>query len=148
MRFDVITLFPAMFAAVTEHGITRRAYEQGLWSLVSWNPREFTTDAHRTVDDRPYGGGPGMVMKVEPLRAAIRESPRRIRHDPDLHLRPVVIQVSQGVEDAFGVMVEVKLPLGVIEGVPELVARGFVSDEGTADVLAEGAVVVADAIAA
>ena len=71
MRFDVITLFPAMFAAVTEHGITRRAYEQGLWSLVSWNPRDFTSDAHRTVDDRPYGGGPGMVMMAEPLAQAV-----------------------------------------------------------------------------
>jgi tRNA (guanine37-N1)-methyltransferase len=72
MRFDVITLFPAMFAAVTEHGITRRACEQGLWSLASWNPRDFTSDPHRTVDDRPYGGGPGMVLKAEPLRLASR----------------------------------------------------------------------------
>ena len=71
MRFDVITLFPAMFAAVTEHGITRRACEQGLWSLVSWNPRDFTSDPHRTVDDRPYGGGPGMVMMAEPLAQAV-----------------------------------------------------------------------------
>lgn len=71
MRFDVITLFPAMFAAVTEHGITRRAYEQGLWSLVTWNPRDFTSDAHRTIDDRPYGGGPGMVMLAEPLAQAV-----------------------------------------------------------------------------
>jgi tRNA (guanine37-N1)-methyltransferase len=71
MRFDVITLFPAMFAAVTEHGITRRAHEQGLWSLVGWNPRDFTSDAHRTVDDRPYGGGPGMVMLAEPLAQAV-----------------------------------------------------------------------------
>jgi tRNA (guanine37-N1)-methyltransferase len=71
MRFDVITLFPTMFAAVTEHGITRRACEQGLWSLVSWNPRDFTSDPHRTVDDRPYGGGPGMVMMAEPLAQAV-----------------------------------------------------------------------------
>jgi tRNA (guanine37-N1)-methyltransferase len=71
MRFDVITLFPAMFAAVTEHGITRRAYQQGLWSLASWNPRDFTADAHRTVDDRPFGGGPGMVMMAEPLAQAV-----------------------------------------------------------------------------
>jgi tRNA (guanine37-N1)-methyltransferase len=71
MRFDVVTLFPAMFAAVTEHGITRRAYEQGLWSLVCWNPRDFTADAHRSVDDRPYGGGPGMVMLAEPLAQAV-----------------------------------------------------------------------------
>jgi tRNA (guanine37-N1)-methyltransferase len=71
MRFDVVTLFPAMFAAVTEHGITRRAFELGLWSLTTWNPRDFATDAHRTVDDRPYGGGPGMVMMAEPLAQAI-----------------------------------------------------------------------------
>src|SRR5512139_993449 len=71
MRFDVVTLFPAMFAAITEHGITRRAYELELWSLTTWNPRDFTSDAHRTVDDRPYGGGPGMIMMAEPLAQAI-----------------------------------------------------------------------------
>ena len=71
MRFDVVTLFPAMFAAITEHGITRRAHQQGLWSLSLWNPRDYTTDAHRTVDDRPYGGGPGMVMMAEPLALAV-----------------------------------------------------------------------------
>jgi tRNA (guanine37-N1)-methyltransferase len=71
MRFDVITLFPAMFAAITEHGITRRAHQLGLWSLATWNPRDFTADAHRTVDDRPYGGGPGMVMMAEPLAQAL-----------------------------------------------------------------------------
>jgi len=77
MRFDVITLFPAMFGALTEHGITRRALEQGLWSMETWNPRDFTFDPHRSVDDRPYGGGPGMVMLAEPLAlslAAAREN--------------------------------------------------------------------------
>jgi tRNA (guanine37-N1)-methyltransferase len=71
MRFDVVTLFPEMFAAITEHGITRRAHELGLWSLTTWNPRDFTADTHRTVDDRPYGGGPGMVMMAEPLAQAV-----------------------------------------------------------------------------
>lgn len=71
MRFDVVTLFPAMFSAVTDNGITRRAHEQGLWSLVTWSPRDFTNDAHRTVDDRPFGGGPGMVMMAEPLAQAV-----------------------------------------------------------------------------
>jgi tRNA (guanine37-N1)-methyltransferase len=70
--FDVITLFPEMFQAITEYGITGRAFQQGLLSLRCWNPRDFTEDRHRTVDDRPYGGGPGMVMKVAPLRTAIR----------------------------------------------------------------------------
>ena len=78
MRFDVITLFPEMFAVLAEYGITRRAHEQGLWSLVTWNPRDFTMDAHRTVDDRPFGGGPGMVMLAEPLAQAV-EAARRER---------------------------------------------------------------------
>jgi tRNA (guanine37-N1)-methyltransferase len=72
IRFDCVTLFPEMFAAVTDFGITRRALEQGRWSLALWNPRDFTGDNYRTVDDRPYGGGPGMVLKVEPLRATLR----------------------------------------------------------------------------
>ncbi len=71
IRFDVVTLFPEMFAAVAESGITRKALEAGLWRLQTWNPREFTSDNHRTVDDRPYGGGPGMVMLAEPLEQAL-----------------------------------------------------------------------------
>jgi tRNA (guanine37-N1)-methyltransferase len=71
MQFDVITLFPEMFTALTASGITRRAHEQKKWGLSLWNPRDFTTDKHRTVDDRPYGGGPGMVMMAKPLEAAI-----------------------------------------------------------------------------
>jgi tRNA (guanine37-N1)-methyltransferase len=71
MRFDCITLFPQMFAAITDYGITRRAREEGRWSLATWNPRDFATDSYRTIDDRPYGGGPGMVMMAEPLEKAI-----------------------------------------------------------------------------
>jgi len=71
IRFDVVTLFPEMFAAVMKSGITARALEKGLWSLGLWNPRDFTEDNHRTVDDRPYGGGPGMVMLAGPLEKAL-----------------------------------------------------------------------------
>lgn len=71
MQFDVVTLFPEMFAALTASGITRRAFEQKRVGLSLWNPRDFTSDRHRTVDDRPYGGGPGMVMMAAPLEAAI-----------------------------------------------------------------------------
>jgi tRNA (guanine37-N1)-methyltransferase len=71
MRFDVVTLFPQMFAAVSESGITSRALQAGLWQLRTWNPRDFTTDNYRTVDERPYGGGPGMVMLAEPLEKAL-----------------------------------------------------------------------------
>ena len=71
IRFDVVTLFPEMFAAVTQSGITGRAKESGLWRLGLWNPRDFTTDNYRTIDDRPYGGGPGMVMLGAPLEKAL-----------------------------------------------------------------------------
>jgi tRNA (guanine37-N1)-methyltransferase len=87
IRFDCITLFPEMFAAVAKHGITGRARDAGRWQLELWNPRDYTADNHRTVDDRPYGGGPGMVMLGEPLEKAIRaaqaqapEGPARVVH--------------------------------------------------------------------
>jgi tRNA (guanine37-N1)-methyltransferase len=71
VRIDVVTLFPDMVAQAAGFGVTGRARERGLWQLGLWNPRDFTTDSHRTVDDRPYGGGPGMVMLGEPLSRAI-----------------------------------------------------------------------------
>lgn len=71
LRFDVITLFPEMFAAVTQSGITRRALERGLWRMESWNPRDYADNSYRTVDDRPFGGGPGMVMQPGPLEKCI-----------------------------------------------------------------------------
>ena len=79
MHIDVVTLFPEMFDAVAKYGITRRALEEGRWDLKLWNPRDFTQDNHRTVDDRPYGGGPGMVMLPEPLDAAIDAALERQR---------------------------------------------------------------------
>ncbi len=72
MWFGMVTLFPEMFRAITGFGITGRAVERGLVRLTCWNPRDFTHDRHRTVDDSPYGGGPGMVLKAEPVLAAIR----------------------------------------------------------------------------
>ncbi|MCX7170177.1 MAG: tRNA (guanosine(37)-N1)-methyltransferase TrmD [Proteobacteria bacterium] len=77
LEFDVITLFPEMFAAVTQSGITRRALEQGLWQLNCWNPRDYAEDHYRSIDDRPYGGGPGMVMLAEPLDKAIAAAQAR-----------------------------------------------------------------------
>jgi len=72
MKIDVISLFPPMFEAVTAHGISGRAIKNGLLTLRLWNPRDYTDDRHRSVDDRPYGGGPGMVMMAEPIERAIR----------------------------------------------------------------------------
>src|SRR5690606_27338840 len=92
LQFDCITLFPQMFDAVAEYGITRRAREEGKWSLTLWNPRDFTTDNYRTVDDRPYGGGPGMVMLAEPLEKAIRAARARV---PDVPARAIYLPTSE-----------------------------------------------------
>lgn len=93
MRFDVITIFPEMFDAITRQGITARAIDRGLWRIACWNPRENASDAYRSIDDRPYGGGPGMVMLAEPLSATLREI-REHQHresaaaGPLIHLSP------------------------------------------------------------
>jgi tRNA (guanine37-N1)-methyltransferase len=95
MQFDVVSLFPEMFAALTQSGVTRRAFEQERWGLTLWNPRDFTSDRHRTVDDRPYGGGPGMVMMARPLEATINAAKAR---QVELGLPPprVVFMSPQG----------------------------------------------------
>jgi tRNA (guanine37-N1)-methyltransferase len=77
LQIDVVTLFPHMLDAVTEFGVTGRARERRLYELVAWNPRDFAANAYRTVDDRPYGGGPGMVMIAEPLEKAVRAAKQR-----------------------------------------------------------------------
>jgi tRNA (guanine37-N1)-methyltransferase len=82
-KFDIVTLFPEMFDAVTKYGITSRALQKNIYAVQYWNPRDYTTDNHKTVDDRPYGGGPGMVMLIEPLEKAIGAAK--------------VVQVDQGV---------------------------------------------------
>lgn len=92
MRFDVISLFPDMFSVVRDQGVTGRAHAQGLWSLHSWNPRDYTHDVHRTVDDRPYGGGPGMVMLARPLECAVKQA-REERADSQV---PVVLMSPAG----------------------------------------------------
>ncbi|MFV0476613.1 MAG: tRNA (guanosine(37)-N1)-methyltransferase TrmD [Parahaliea sp.] len=78
MRIAVVSLFPEMFTAVTAYGVSGRAVKQGVVTVSHTNPRDYTCDRHRTVDDRPYGGGPGMLMKVEPLRQAIVAARRQV----------------------------------------------------------------------
>lgn len=72
MRIDLVTLFPELIRHAAGFGVTGRALDRGLWTLGLWNPRDFATDLHRTIDDRPYGGGPGMVMMAAPLEQALR----------------------------------------------------------------------------
>ena len=78
MRFDVITLFPELFAPFLVNGVTRRAYESGLVEVKLWNPRDFADGNYRRVDDRPFGGGPGMVMLAEPLALCLEKKSARI----------------------------------------------------------------------
>jgi tRNA (guanine37-N1)-methyltransferase len=91
MQIEVISLFPEMFAALTEYGITSRAQQRGLYQLNLTNPRQYTQDVHHTVDDRPYGGGPGMVMLAEPLAASINDAKARLR---EKGITPKVIHLS------------------------------------------------------
>jgi tRNA (guanine37-N1)-methyltransferase len=90
MRIDVITLFPEAMHDMVDVGVTGRAIRDGKVTLQCWNPRDFATDRHRSVDDRPYGGGPGMVMMVEPLRSTIRAA-RKMQPDT-----PVSLMSPQG----------------------------------------------------
>ena len=112
MLFDVITLFPEMFAALTASGITRRAFEQKKFGLSLLNPREFTTDNHRTVDDRPYGGGPGMVMMAKPLEAAINAAKANQQQQ---QVKPRVIYLSpQGSTLTHAKVMQLALEPGLI----------------------------------
>lgn len=104
MRFDVITLFPELFAPHLVHGITRRAFESGLVDVKLWPLRDFADNNYRRVDDRPYGGGPGMVMLAEPLERAI-EAVRTARQDgqvaPLVHFTPTGRRIDQAVVREF-----------------------------------------------
>ncbi|MFB0988446.1 MAG: tRNA (guanosine(37)-N1)-methyltransferase TrmD [Gammaproteobacteria bacterium] len=94
MQLGIVTLFPEMFAAVTEHGISGRAVRSGLMNLELFNPRDYTTDKHRTVDAKPFGGGPGMLMKTEPLMASIAAARQAVRQKQTIGEKARVIYLS------------------------------------------------------
>jgi tRNA (guanine37-N1)-methyltransferase len=130
IRFDCVTLFPEAFAAVSDFGITRRAREDGLWSLALWNPRDFTTDNYRTVDDRPYGGGPGMVMLAEPLAKAIAAAKAAAQGDARvIHLSPQGAVMDHGKVMELSAEKRLVLLCGRYEGVDERLIRGAVDEE-------------------
>jgi tRNA (guanine37-N1)-methyltransferase len=134
MQFDVITLFPPMLDAITKYGITRRALEQRIWQLQVWNPRDFTIDNYRTVDDRPYGGGPGMVMLAEPLEAAIEEARRRqqatgVAKPRVLYLSPQGAKLSQSMVERLAVEAGLILLAGRYEGIDERLVQRQVDEE-------------------
>ena len=130
MRIDVITLFPALVQAVGEHGVVARARERGLFSLHCWNPRDETTDTHRTVDDRPFGGGPGMLMKVQPLRDALaRAAEAAPAGSRRIHLGPQGRPLDQRALADFATAPGLILLAGRYEGIDQRVLDEFVDEE-------------------
>jgi tRNA (guanine37-N1)-methyltransferase len=134
VNFDVITLFPAMFEAIAAHGVTARALEKKIYGLTLWNPRDFTSDNYKTVDDRPYGGGPGMVMLIAPLEKAIHAAKARQR-EAGVE-KPKVIHLSpQGRPLTHAKVAELAREPGLVllasryEGVDERLLRREVDEE-------------------
>jgi len=119
MRIDVITLFPEMVRDCASHGIQGRAIEHGLLELQTWNPRDYTEDKHRGVDDRPYGGGPGMVMQVQPLRAAIQAARQTAGKSPVIYLSPQGTRFDQRKAQQLATLERMILVAGRYEGVDE-----------------------------
>lgn len=128
IRFDAVTLFPEMFAAVTASGIPRKALDAGLWRLATWNPRDFTTDNYRTVDDRPYGGGPGMVMLAEPLEKAL-DAAQAAGGGAVIYLSPQGRRLDHEKVMELSRRTAVTLLCGRYEGVDERLIRRRVDEE-------------------
>jgi len=133
-RFDVVTLFPEMFEAVTECGVTGRARERQLFDLVLWNPRDFAANSYRSVDDRPYGGGPGMVMMVDPLEKALSSARQRQKSAGVRETRVVYLSPQGRLLTHKRVMEYVALPglvllAGRYEGVDERLIERAVDEE-------------------
>jgi tRNA (guanine37-N1)-methyltransferase len=128
IRFHAVTLFPEMFAAVTHSGISGRALEAGLWTLGLWNPRDFTRDNYRTVDDRPYGGGPGMVMLAEPLEKAL-DAVREAGGGRVIYLSPQGRRLDHAKVMELAGREAVTLLCGRYEGVDERLIRRRVDEE-------------------
>lgn len=129
MRFDVVTLFPEMFRAMIGNGVTGRAFDRGQAELALWNPRDYTRDVHRTVDDRPYGGGPGMVMKVEPLLAAIEAAKAAAAEAKVAYLSPQGRRLDQAAVGELARRDGMILIAGRYEGIDERIVERQVDEE-------------------
>lgn len=134
MKFSIVTLFPEMFRAITEYGVTSRAVKNGLIELEYVNPRDFTHDVHRTVDDRPYGGGPGMLMLVEPLLAAIAQAKqslaaRGVEQARVVYVSPQGRRFDQHAARTFSQQPGMIFLCGRYEGIDERVIELAVDEE-------------------
>lgn len=120
MRFDVVTLFPDMVTAAIGYGVTGRAIERNIVSLSVWNPRDYTHDRHRTVDDRPYGGGPGMVMKYQPLHDAVNGAKQAgTKTAKVVYLSPQGKPITQALLSEASEVAQLILVAGRYEGIDE-----------------------------
>jgi tRNA (guanine37-N1)-methyltransferase len=133
-HLDVVTLFPEMFDALTGSGITQRARNNGHYELVLWNPRDFSSNAYRSVDDRPYGGGPGMVMMAEPLAKALRAARQRqvscgVKRTRTVYLSPQGRPLTQQIVEELGGYEGLVLLAGRYEGVDERLLDAEIEDQ-------------------
>lgn len=152
MQVEVISIFPPMFEAIRSYGVTGRAVQAGRLLLRLWNPRDFTTDKHRSVDERPYGGGPGMVMRPEPLRATIMAARKQAPAAKVLYLSPQGRRLDHAGVEELAARPALILLAGRYEGVDERVLANDVDEEWSIGdyVLSGGelpAMVMIDAIA-
>jgi tRNA (guanine37-N1)-methyltransferase len=130
MWIGVISLFPDMFRAITDFGVTGRAVKRGLLEINLWNPRDFAHDKHHTVDDRPYGGGPGMLMMVQPLRDAIQAAKQAAGDDVKvIYLSPQGKKLTQSGVAEFAQHHKMILVAGRYEGIDERVIQSEIDEE-------------------
>ncbi|WP_233113163.1 tRNA (guanosine(37)-N1)-methyltransferase TrmD [Aggregatibacter actinomycetemcomitans] len=130
MWIGVISLFPEMFKAITEYGVTGRAVKQDLLQVRCWNPRDFTHDKHKTVDDRPYGGGPGMLMVVQPLKDAI-DAAKKVAGEGAkvIYLSPQGRKLDQPGVEGLAQNQKLILLCGRYEGIDERLIETVVDEE-------------------
>lgn len=134
MWIGIISLFPEMFKAITDFGVTGRAVKQNLLQVQCWNPRDFTHDKHKTVDDRPYGGGPGMLMMVQPLRDAIREAKATACKQDGVEAKVIYLSPQGRKLDQAGVQTlatnqKLILVCGRYEGIDERLIQTEIDEE-------------------
>jgi tRNA (guanine37-N1)-methyltransferase len=130
LRFGLVTIFPEMFDALIDFGVTGRAIREGIVELGFWNPRDYAQDRHRSVDDRPYGGGPGMVMSAPPLLAAIREAKSAVGGQARVvYLSPQGQRLTQARATSLSSEEALVLVAGRYEGIDERVVEAAVDEE-------------------
>jgi len=129
VKVSVISLFPEMFQAITQYGVTGRAIKSGLVEVDYINPRDFTQDKHKTVDDRPYGGGPGMLMKVQPLKDAIECAKQKVPNAKVIFLSPQGRTLTQEGVQQLAKQAEFILVAGRYEGVDERLIQSEIDEE-------------------